>query len=82
MKTEEKLSRAGWQFVEPYADLVIMKRGVERILFNEKTDEIRLVYGEGVKPYKPIGIEIELLCERVEKDETEKKRTKQTPPET
>jgi hypothetical protein len=64
MKTEERLSRAGWQFVEPYADLVIMKRGVERMLFNEKTDEIYMVYGDGIKTYKPIGIEIELLCEK------------------
>lgn len=67
MKTEEKLSRSGWQFAGSYAYLEIMKRGKQNILFDRKGDEIRLVYGEGITPYKPIGIEIELLCEKDEK---------------
>lgn len=62
MKTEERLKKVGWLQVGSYAYLEIMKRGKQNILFDRNGDEIRLVYGEGITPYKPIGIEIELLC--------------------
>jgi hypothetical protein len=63
MKLLERLERAGWQFKDKYADLDILTRNEQGLLYDPKKDEIRLVYGEGIKPYKPLELDIELLCQ-------------------
>lgn len=63
MKTKERIERAGWQYKEVYAYLEIYYRNDERLLYDPKKDEVTLVYGEGVTPYKPGELDMELLCQ-------------------
>lgn len=63
MKLVEKLERAGWIYDQPYAYLKIYTRNEQRLLYDEKKDEITLVYGPSVTIHKPLELDVELLCQ-------------------
>lgn len=66
MKTKERLERSGWQFLLYFGNMTVMKRSDKRVLLDERTGEIRLVYGDvsgKYQPHTPNEDEIDFLCE-------------------
>lgn len=62
-RIKERLERARWLFADNYAYLEIYTRDEDGLLYDPKKDEVRLVYGPGITPYKPDELDIELLCQ-------------------
>lgn len=61
MKTKEKLERAGWEFTVTYGNMSVMKRNNERLLFDEISNEVVLVCGNGKMSHKPDEFELDFL---------------------